>query len=241
MAYRNVNEDPDFPPMAAAPAGVINPHDPSASSLTRATYPYRRHADRYTGPRIVLRPPACDPESADPVAAAIAQLQDTMQQVARSNRLISAPWILPPPDAQSFHKPDGQNLPAISPTAFTAIVSITVPAGQNGVLNRIANEFVGGGFTDFSGSIIWQLTRNTASGISAVEPNFENITASLGSVANPAAIAGIRIFENDVVTLQINNNAVPVASQLVGGLLGGWFYPKSWDDQFDAADASMSW
>lgn len=228
--------DPAFPDLVPIPA---------ASDDATQNAPYRRHADKMQKPNIILRPSASGaPLSSDPTIAAIQQLQQTMQNVARTTRLLSAPWVIEPPDAESFHLPGGVVIPAISATVFTTVVQIVVPPGRNGVLNKLANVYVGGGFIDFSGSVIWRLVRNPQQNAGATveaERNYENITASLGSASNPGKIAGIRIFENDVIALQVRNNSAVAAGQLIGGLLGGWYYPRTWDDQYDRKDSSTSW
>lgn len=225
--------DPAFPELVPIPA---------ASDDATQNAPYRRHADKIQKPNIILRPSASGaPLSSDPTIAAIQQLQQTMQDVARSTRLLSAPWVIEPPDAESFHLPGGVVIPAIDPTLFTTVVQIVVPAGRNGVLNKLANVYVGGGFIDFSGSVVWRIVRNPGDTIVTAERNYEKITASLGSASNPGKIAGIRVFENDVLALQVRNDSVVVAGQLIGGLLGGWFYPRTWDDQFDRQDSNISW
>jgi hypothetical protein len=175
----------------------------------------------------------CAAPSDDPTAAALAQLQTTQAKVLNTARLAAAPYLVPPPDAESFHVAAGISLPAVTPATFTTVVEVRVPPGRNGVLNRIANQFVGGGFVDFSGAIVWQIVRNPGPGLQTAERNYEKIIASLGSVANPAAISPIRIFENDVIQIVVNNNAIVVGMQTIGGLLGGYFYPRSYDDQFE--------
>jgi hypothetical protein len=164
-----------------------------------------------------------------------------MRQIARTNRLLSAPWLIEPPDSESFHLAAGIVIPAISALVFSTVVTITCPPGRNGVLNRIANEFVGSGFVDFSGAIVYQIIRNPGAGQTTAERNYQNITASLGRVQDPARISGIRIFENDVLSLVVRNASIVPGGEIIGGLLGGYFYPRTWDDQFDRQDASVSW
>jgi len=212
----------------------------AASSIRASTWPYKRFSDNANAQKILLRPQDPPPASDDPTVDALNSLQDVMQQVQRSTRLISAPWLIEPPDSESFHIASGITIPGID-GVFHTVVTVTCPPGRNGVLNRIANEFIGGGFTDFSGDLVWQIVRNPGSFISTAERNYENITASLGAVVKPTRISGIRIFENDVVALIVRNDAVTTSGQIIGGLLGGYFYPRTWDDQFDAQDKSISW
>lgn len=107
----------------------------------------------------------------------------------------------------------------------TVVVQFTVPQGRNGIINRIANVFVGGGFQEGQGLIDWALYQDFTPGI--LVPNFEVIVASLGTVYNPAILNGIRIKENQLVTLIVENEVggIVPAGQQIGGLLGGYFYP----------------
>jgi hypothetical protein len=122
----------------------------------------------------------------------------------------------------------GVPLPAVGTTAI--VVSFTVPNGRNGFIRRIANVVVGGGFTDFSGGAVWQIILDLRDptfllGVNVVAPHFDNITASLGSASNPSTFDGLRIQEKQLVALVVKNVSIPVAGQIVGGRLGGSFYP----------------
>lgn len=239
MYARNSTNPPDeieaaFPPLAD------DPSRPAASSLIASTFPYRARETRAIGPMIVMRPGPGQQQSEDPTLAAIESVQSEIRALSRTMRLLSAPWLTMPPDGESYHlASQGVVLPALAATAV--VLQIICPPGRNGVLNEIANVFIGGGFTDFSGDVIWQILRNPANGVATAERNYDSITASLGSASNPGKIAPIRIFENDVIQLVVKNVVVPVALQKIGGLFGGWFYPKTWDDQFDRQGESVSW
>lgn len=222
--------------------GAAHSSDPASN---KPYFPYKQHEEIPNGPNLVLRPPpgtkfggSGGPDPATSV------LLDTQNKIRRYLREIAAPWLVMPPDGESYHLAAGIALPAIGAT-FTPVVTIKVPSGRNGVLNRIANTFIGGGFNDFSGNIIWQIQRNPQSGIAgaaAAERNYQNIQASLGMTNNPAFIAPIRIYENDIIVLAVENVSVVVAGQLIGGLLGGWFYPRALDDaETKREDATTSW
>jgi hypothetical protein len=237
MAYDNLDTTPGQKTVAI---GHQSQEDSWADP--NAAYPYRRTADRQANllpitlhPRVApVKPGLLDIETI------MEEQQHSLRQIARGIRLISAPWLLEPPDSESFHLAAGIAMPAISATVFSVIVQVTCPAGRNGVLNKIANVVEGGAFSDFSGDFVWQILRNPGNAISAAERNYQNITASLGLTTAPTRISGIRIFENDVIQLVGRNNALPVGTFL-GGVLGGYFYPRTWDDQFEATDRANSW
>jgi hypothetical protein len=130
-----------------------------------------------------------------------------------------------PPSGREFRFTNNTpvNLPAIG-TSVT-VVSFTVEQGYNGIINFFANEFIGGGFQDFAGAITWTLFTDFNVGV--VAKGFANVTATYGNAANPAKLNGIRIKENQLVALVLNNISLVVAGQQLGGLLGGWYYPVS--------------
>jgi hypothetical protein len=237
MAYDRNNTSP------SAAAGQPNGTNAAASSIRATTWPYQRWADQSVPPNILLRPPVAVPVSDDPLIGSIGDLQSVMQQVQRSTRLISAPWLIEPPDSESFHLAGGIVMPAVD-GVFHTVVTIPCPPGRNGVLKGIANVVVGGAWSDFSGDAIWQIVRNPPAGPNTggfAERNYQNILASYGLINQPAKISGIRLFENDVIAFVIKNVALPVAGEEAGALLDGYFYPRTWDDQFDAQDASVAW
>jgi hypothetical protein len=111
-------------------------------------------------------------------------------------------------------------LPAIG--AQATVLSFLVPRGNNGFIRRIGNEYAGGGFTNFSGAVVWQIFLDLSKGV--VAPYFDNIVASLGSVSNPSQDDGIHIMELATVALVVKNISVVVSGQVVGGRLGGSFH-----------------
>lgn len=133
--------------------------------------------------------------------------------------------LFPPPEAENLDFSGYVLLPAIAATA--TVVEITVPPGRNGILRGIANNFVGGGWVEGTGDVVWRLQRNGADFVQG----YDNILTSLGNPSNPTIIPGfIRILEGEVITLQVFNNAVVVAGQRSGGRLLGWFYPREYEE-----------
>lgn len=143
----------------------------------------------------------------------------TLEQL-RAQILGLPPWLFPPANAIAFNEVNYINLPPSGTTA--TILSFTVPDGMNGVIKWIGNNFVGAGWIEGSGSVIWRVAADDA-----FVRNHENILASLGSPASPSETALIRILEHQTIQLQIDNISVVIAGQLVGGRLSGWYYPLS--------------
>jgi len=136
-------------------------------------------------------------------------------------------WLYPPINWENIDLANYVALPAIGATA--TVLTFTVPVGRNGVINKIGNNFVGAGWVEGSGDVIWRILVDGGTPPGAT--SYDNILASLGSPANPVGISGFRIFENQTLTLVAFNNAVVVASQKVGARLMGHMYPRDIEEQ----------
>jgi hypothetical protein len=140
-------------------------------------------------------------------------------------------WIDPPNDWQNIDQLAYGLLPAIGATVV--ILSFQVPLGYNGVINRVACNFVGGGWVEGSGDVVWKILVDGGTPPGAT--SYANIVASLGSPANPVPISGFRIFQNQLLTVVGFNNpggpdgGIVVAGQRLGARLMGFLY--SIDDE----------
>jgi len=140
---------------------------------------------------------------------------------------ISLPlWLFPPDRWENVDVSNYALMPAIG--AAATIISFQVPNGRNGIIKKIANNFVGGGWVEGSGALTWEILADGAPPPGA--NSYNNILTSLGSPANPVEIAGFRIFENQIITVIVNNVAVVVAGQLSGARLIGYLYPRDMED-----------
>jgi hypothetical protein len=111
-------------------------------------------------------------------------------------------------------------LPAIG--AAQVVVSFTCPRRQNGEIEFVANQFVGGGWTEGTGAIIWQILID---GIPV--QGYDAILGSLGTTASPGWLGkgAIQFSENQLVQLRVTNVSIAVAGQILLGLLRGHFEP----------------
>jgi hypothetical protein len=135
-------------------------------------------------------------------------------------------WIYPPINWENVDQINYITLPGVGVEAV--ILTFQVPLGRNGIINKVACNFVGGGWTEGSGDVLWRLLvdQGTPPGANS----YEAIPASLGSPAQPVGIAGFRIFENQVVTFEVFNNAIVPAGQFVGARICGYLYPRELED-----------
>jgi len=135
-------------------------------------------------------------------------------------------WVDPPDQWENLDLLNYVALPAIN--AQANVIQFQVPLGRNGVIKKVACNFVGGGWVEGSGAVTWQILVDGAPPPGAT--TYDSILASLGSPANPVGIAGFRIYENQVLTLVVRNATVIVANQLSGGRLVGYLYPREMED-----------
>jgi hypothetical protein len=108
------------------------------------------------------------------------------------------------------------------------IISFVVPIGRNGIVNAISNNFVGGGFQEGQGNLIWRVLVD--GGTPPGANSYHNILGSLGSPASPTRIAGFRIFENQLLTVVAQNVQILPAQQIVGARLLGYLYPRELEE-----------
>jgi hypothetical protein len=133
------------------------------------------------------------------------------------------PWIYPPSEFEPIDLVNYIALPVIGATAV--VITIQIPTGHNGIITNIANNYVGGGWSEGSGTVTWQIARDTAP-----VDGYDLILASLGSPANPVRHpSGFRVFENQTIVLLVKNVSVVLAGQMSGGRLMGWYYPKEYE------------
>jgi hypothetical protein len=146
--------------------------------------------------------------------------------IATTSVVLSLPsWIFPSVNSIAFDAAGDITIPAIG--VESTIFSFQVPRGFNGVLKTIGNVFIGGGFNDGSGNIVWRVLQNNQA-----MRGKEAIINSLGTVQLPSQIGGggfLRILENDIISMTVLNVAIVVSGQIIAGRLSGWFYPKDED------------
>jgi hypothetical protein len=130
------------------------------------------------------------------------------------------PWLYPTARSRNLILSNAIPLPAVSAGVFTPIVSQIIDAGKNGVLKWFANQYVGGGFTDGSGALVWRLTID---GVPV--PGFENIIVSLGTNQIPREIAPVLLPAQKRITLAVTNVSIVPAGQIIEGGIAGWLYP----------------
>lgn len=194
-------------------AGVMRPRPFALSGLGQPGQPP-------TGPAILA------PYS-DPVEVLTEEAEGTLVPGPHKGRPDLPPWLYQPTNWENVDQINYALVPAIGSTAI--IISYVVPPGRNGIINKVACNFVGGGWVEGSGDIVWRILVDGTPPPGAT--SYDSILASLGGPSQPTGIAGFRFFENQVLTFVAFNNpagangGVVVAGQRVGARLTGWNYP----------------
>lgn len=132
------------------------------------------------------------------------------------------PWLNFPPGGISFAPQASINVPGVS-NNWTPVLSFQVPFGNDGVIERIQNNFTGGGFIEGSGDLIWQITVNNR----AVK-NYEKILTEKGSTQWLQKIAPIRIYSGQLVQYLVQHPSNPLLSNsyVICGM-SGYYYPSN--------------
>jgi len=144
---------------------------------------------------------------------------DAQLSTLRSDLLVSTPT-----DARPFIL---TSIPAVlypAPGAARVdVFSYTVPAGFMAFILKLAVINISGGFTDFSGNIVWRCLVNGA-GVKGLE----NLTAQVGTLAAPLAGAVIALMERDIFEITVEVPAgqppMPLTATSAGEIVG-FLYP----------------
>ena len=86
-------------------------------------------------------------------------------------------------------------------------------------------DYVGGGFTEGQGGILFRVFRNKA--LTRAVKGFGTLTASMGTVSNPVEIPPVQLYENEWLSIVEQNVSIVPAGQQIVGVLVGWDYPRS--------------
>jgi len=198
------------------------------SPVIAPPFRYRRNLSRMAGELSGLGQPGQPPTG----PAVLAPFNAAAEEFANNPGLHKGrpdlpPWIYQPVNWENVDQINYALVPAIGSTAI--IISYVVPPGRNGIINKVACNFVGGGWVEGSGDIVWRILVDGTPPPGAT--SYDSILASLGGPSQPTGIAGFRFFENQVLQFVAFNNpsgangGVVVAGQRVGARFTGWNYP----------------
>jgi len=130
------------------------------------------------------------------------------------------PWVYPPDGHLPFIERNAVVLPGVGSSAV--VLEFRVPLGMDGVIKRVSNLYLGGGFVSGSGDIIWRILADGR----AVR-NFANITSEYGSLSSPIDVDGIRIYSGQLIQYTVTHVANLALGDLTLCHLSGYYYPSS--------------
>jgi len=138
--------------------------------------------------------------------------------------------ISPPYGALTFNPFKAIPLPA--PAAGDVVLAtFQVPIGYDGIITGQSNGYIGAGFMEGSGDIVWRIAVNQNTALRYLK-DCGAILFSLGQINNHQTVpGGMRLYSGDTVALIVTcpntSGALPPAGtgQVFAGL-HGWFYPR---------------
>ena len=217
--FNRIIPGPGTPLPAASPAAPMPPQGPG-NGLGRNMTPAEA-----VGADIArrLQPPALVARSRNAGGTAAGEVNAAGQM-----NVTQAPWVEKSAGSQPFTEMNqaAVTLPAVG--AEATVILFQVPRRRNGVIEFIANQFVGGGWTEGTGDLVWRVE---ADGVPI--QGYHNLIGSIGAIANPGWLGNspIAVYENQRIALVVRNVAVPVAGQPLLGLFRGRFYPLEQEGQ----------
>jgi len=129
------------------------------------------------------------------------------------------PWGAYPAGRLPFDEVASRDLPAVG-TGDTPVLTFTVPSGFDGVGMWYSINFLGGGFTEGSGDIVWRILQN-----GTAMRNFENITSERGSLQIPRFLANLQFYGRDIISIVVNHIANVALTGQVVVTMNGYYYP----------------
>lgn len=176
-----------------------------------------------TPPPPIMAPPPESPSLGDLLRQALAQLSVRQLELSAAHEQYgSATPDAIPTDGMPWHESASINLPA-SPSAETTVLSFRVPAGFDGLITSTGHTFEGGGFTPGSGEILWRYSIDGAylRGMHALAVEFGDAT-----LLRDLPGAGLRVYENQTITLSVEHVTTGALNGLVTGQLAGYYWNR---------------
>jgi hypothetical protein len=135
------------------------------------------------------------------------------------------PWVVMPPQGRRFQYINTIPRPPVG--VETEVLKFRVALGWNGVIRGVVNNFIGAGFKEGSGDLVWRIQLNLR-----YARDYGNIKTSLGDLTGPYDMnaGGILIKSGEDVRYLVTMNAAGAAHLDPAGRvlasLYGWTYPR---------------
>lgn len=139
------------------------------------------------------------------------------------------PWVEMPPGGEPFDVVQSIATPAAN-GAENVVLQYPIPLGFDGVILGIANYFVGTGFTEGSGDLVWRIRRGLPGTQGAPIRNYQDIRTTMGSPVSPREVfGGILVTSGDFLTYTVTHAAgspiVPGGNRVVCNI-AGFYWPR---------------
>lgn len=149
----------------------------------------------------------------------------TVETTGQNRFEIQPPYLTMPETGRPFHFQEAIACPAAGTDDFP-VVSFFVPLGWKASIKAVANAFIGTGFDEGSGDLIWRIDIDQA-----YMPGFERITTSLGTINDSRDLRAPLIAQGGQLvryTVSVSATA-PFGTGSASRILccfDGYFYPE---------------
>jgi len=143
------------------------------------------------------------------------------------------PWAHMPIDGRPFSRRGSVVAPAFGVGNQVTLAEYEIPPGYMGVITHVFALYVGTGYIEGAGFVVWDIDLNTPLGTTPSAgyalPDYAAFTMSLGDAKYPWPLAGgwvadegetVRVKGRTVATVTVGGN-----TRLLGGVLG-WIWPS---------------
>jgi hypothetical protein len=142
------------------------------------------------------------------------------------------PWLQEAADGRHFNEQGSIEAPALGVQG--TILEYEIPDGFSAAIHSIMRAYIGSGFIEGSGSILWDLDVDRELGalpiIGYTVPSYAFNKFSLGNpIQGPWKLPGPIIIDSGIIRLKatsISDISVGAPNYMVGAILG-WIYPSS--------------
>jgi hypothetical protein len=167
-----------------------------------------------------------------PMSPYEAQVRATAKAAGRQDQW-PYPWEFRAEDGRGYCVRGSVAAPAFGAVNQVLIAEYEVPAGFIGVLRHLWCQYVGTGYVEGSGNVVFTVDINTRLGVTTegyLLPYFGTIAGQLGSNVTPFPLdGGWMLDEGDVVRLKgytVGTVSVGAPNYVLGGLMG-WIWPTA--------------
>ena len=130
------------------------------------------------------------------------------------------PWVVPPVGSDPFDATGVATVDVVG--GQVTILTLLVPYGYDGVIKRFYHNYLGAGYVDGSGTLIWRILAD-----GRPIKNFGNIITQMGNAFTPRVTDGIRIFTGQTITYIVYHASDGILTDNCAASLAGYFYPRT--------------